>query len=136
MLKRNIVWTKTDISERQEEDMDKVSALLLIPREEVCVLHHYELSFFRPFCKIPSHRHLQHGILKFVPLSRFWLHKRQHAHFLLAMGDGSKRRKWIQFISPILSLFAITISMDGHNILHSSFSLYFHYWCPHMTLDS
>ncbi|KQJ99205.1 probable E3 ubiquitin-protein ligase ARI8 [Brachypodium distachyon] len=40
---RYIVLNETDISERQEEDISKVCAILLIPREEACVLlHHYK----------------------------------------------------------------------------------------------
>ena len=40
---RYIVLTEKDISERQEEDISEVSALLLIPREEASVLlHHYK----------------------------------------------------------------------------------------------
>ncbi|VAI74594.1 probable E3 ubiquitin-protein ligase ARI8 isoform X2 [Triticum urartu] len=40
---RYIVLSEKDISERQEEDISEVSALLLIPREEASVLlHHYK----------------------------------------------------------------------------------------------
>lgn len=40
---RYIVLTEKDISERQEEDISEVSALLFIPREEASVLlHHYK----------------------------------------------------------------------------------------------